>query len=98
MRNGFVKAQIQWLPYGLGGRRVPPTGETYAGTLSFTNNVSDLWSFFMENYISPSQPMLVHDVDLTLMIEAKRLELLPGREFSCYEGSRLVAKGKILIL
>jgi len=99
-----MRAVVEWIPKEQGGRNQPPAGvgsPPYATVVRFTDSKEPwpppvAWSLVVEKDDKLSdRHRWIADVHF-LVSDAPHDSLRPGRGFELYEGSKLVARGRIL--
>lgn len=99
-----MRAFVEWIPKEQGGRVLPPAGvgsPSYATVVRFRDDDASwpppiAWSLVVEKVEALSEHYKwIADVYF-LVSNAPHESLRPGRQFELFEGSRCVARGKIL--
>lgn len=94
-----VIAEVKWIPNELGGRLAPPISEKYCPIIHFegVDNTNVTWS--LEILCTESDDNLNSIVELTYLSENAPFENLKlGNKFKLYEGAKIVAEGKIILV
>lgn len=101
MKMKWVPAEIVWLSFDDGGRRVPPSGEEppiYWAVIRFADcdkvsNVS--WSVNVRKIEAFERGYKWNAMIAFRVPEAPEAKLFPGARFELLEGPRCVAKGVV---
>ena len=97
------KALVEWIPKDQGGRTKPPLGvgvPPYTTEVRFVDDpwppVDASWSLVVVKY-EPLSTEFKWTADVHFLVEeAPHESLREGRDFELYEGSKCVARGRII--
>lgn len=94
----MAQVKLHWLPREQGGRQVLPSGSRYVTVARFYNaRIETDWSLVVD--FEPTASGSCDRANVKLLSPEAPAELLNhGNHFDLLEGSRVVAKGKVLVV